>query len=493
MPTINQATLRTFAADPAAFREECIVDCDGRAVRFGDVKEPRQRADFAAADPGWRQAIGLPPNGEPKRLCSTRPRGSSKTTDAAVSLTWAMAFCPNRATGIAASGDFDQCKILASAVQRLLDLNPWLTASVRDRDTGRRVPMLACQGGKIRNARTGSETIILSADAATSYGHLADWIVIDEITNWPDSGERLWISLASTIAKRSRAMATMIQNAGFSISWQRRIFDAILTDPRWNVSHWDSPPAWMSAELLDEQRRLLPPGAFQRLYLNVWQDGSGDALPPETVRSAVRLAGPGMRTPEGDGVAVIGVDLATRRDSAAVTVLEADWRHRRVRVLLSEAWRPPTGGTIDLIAFRDRVAKLADDYCAVICYDPHQAVLMAQEWMADGHKCHEVAFTPTTLSAMASVALQAFREGKIDLYDDEEMVSDLLKLSIQERNYGFRIVAPRDGRGHCDKATSLLIALPGAWLVATEYQPEPEYPFAAGGVVNLSGETSLWR
>ena len=47
---IDSKTYQRYAADPAAFRADLIVDVDGVARKFGTVMDGWQRADFAALD-----------------------------------------------------------------------------------------------------------------------------------------------------------------------------------------------------------------------------------------------------------------------------------------------------------------------------------------------------------------------------------------------------------------------------------------------------------
>ena len=49
--------LRRFATDPAAFREELVIDSSPSA-KLGDVIEPWQAEDFEALDPAWRRLAG---------------------------------------------------------------------------------------------------------------------------------------------------------------------------------------------------------------------------------------------------------------------------------------------------------------------------------------------------------------------------------------------------------------------------------------------------
>ena len=60
-----------------------------------------------------------------------------------------------------------------------------------------------------------------------------------------------------------------------------QVREAARTAKDWYFSRLDGPVAsWISEKLLDEQRRMLPPAAYARLWDNVWSSGEGDALGP---------------------------------------------------------------------------------------------------------------------------------------------------------------------------------------------------------------------
>ena len=69
-------------------------------------------------------------------------------------------------------------------------------------------------------------------------------------------------------------------------------------------------------------------------------------------------------------------------------------------------------------------------------------------------------FVGQNLTKMASTLIQVFSGRRIDLIRDPQLIDDLLRLSIVERPYGYRLEAVSDDRGHADRATALAIALP---------------------------------
>jgi len=205
-----------------------------------------QRADFEALDAAWLRAGGRSET-EPQqsRAYLERPRGHSKTCDLAVMALWALAFAQRPISGAAAAGDRDQARLLRDAIERIVRANPWLAET------------LEIQNYRVLNPRTGSQLEILAADHATAYGHLLDFIVIDEMTNWPTGGDKLWQALASTIAKRRHCVAVIISNAGVGqgSSWQWDVRETCREAAAWYSSRLDGPCAsWITPQLLDEQQ-----------------------------------------------------------------------------------------------------------------------------------------------------------------------------------------------------------------------------------------------
>ena len=62
---------------------------------------------------------------------------------------------------------------------------------------------------------------------------------------------------------------------------------------------------------------------------------------------------------------------------------------------------------------------------------------------------------------MARTLLDMFIGRKIEIYEDADMVRDLLKLQIHETITGYTLRAKRDETGHADKAVALSIVLAG--------------------------------
>ena len=197
-------------------------------MRLDTVCDPWQRADFESLDPAWRFVAGLADDRPQfQRAYLERPRGHAKTSDIAVQVCWALFASRRKLAGVVAAGDVDQAGLLRDAIDRLARLNPWLGK------------VLEVQRTRVLNVHTGSELVILSSDAPTSYGLTPDFVVCDELTHW---GKRdLWDSLLSSAAKRSRCLLLVIANAGFAESWQWQTREAIRADQSWLFHRLDGP------------------------------------------------------------------------------------------------------------------------------------------------------------------------------------------------------------------------------------------------------------
>lgn len=485
---MNPAQLK---ADPKAFRASLMIEAGGETKRFGDVIETWQRADFEALDDAWCKVAGLPVEPKWQRAFLERPRGHSKTTDIAVQVTWVLFASPRALSGVVCAADRDQAKLIRDAIDRLVRMSPWLKQFVD------------VQAWSIKNPMTGSECTILSSDVASSYGLTPDFVVCDELTHWPKPD--LWESLFSSAAKKPSCLLLIICNAGFQSSWQWLLRESIRQRDDWYFSRLNGPKAsWITLKILAEQEDLLPAISFNRLWLNQWSEGAGDALAADDITAAFSLTGP-MNGPEAGWSFVGGLDLAYRSDASALVVLgknvgyverkEIEQRRNpsiamramqdlgvldsprkkyettthpgsgKYRLAYLRIWKPTAGRTIDLTDVEREVAEIAKRFRVQhIGCDPFQAIAMIQRLRSQGIPISEVTFSPANLQSMASEVLHAFTDRKIELFPDDDLRADLQSLRVIERAHGFRLESPRTksgeaGSGHGDAATALGIAL----------------------------------
>lgn len=477
-------TLQLLQHDPAAFRDRLRIDCDGDAVPLGDVADVWQQDDFEALDDGWA-SLAHGGDDATQRAWLERPRGHSKTADLAVQALWALFAARRKLTGYAAAADRDQAKLLRDAVDRLLRMNPWISKAVQ------------CETWRVVNVHTGSELNILSADAPTAYGLTPDFLIIDEVTH--HRSRDLWDALISAAAKRRRCVVVVITNAGFRESWQWETRETIRQDSSWHFSRLDGPQAsWIDDDRLAEQRRLLPLIAYNRLWLNQWSSGSGDALDPADIEAAIGLRGP-LRKPVPGWAYIGGVDIGLVKDACAFAVIGkhvGEYRERekrrkltdrqrmmieagvmdepepeyvvthtegtgRIKLARLHVWRPADmGGRVDLETVEETIADTDKAFGGMqIGADPHQAGYLIERLQKRGVAIAEAHQLAQNLKSQCAATLEAFAQDLIDIYADADLLHDLRNLRVKEMNYGVRLDSPRGVSGHGDAATALSICL----------------------------------
>ena len=443
---MNKDLLTKMANDPAIYRQHLLIDRHGQAVPLGDVLDSWQKQDFEAIDGGWLRAMGRPAESGYSRAWLERCRGGSKTADLAVMVAYALAFAARPIRGIAAAADADQAALLRQAIERLLRLNGWLQEA------------LTCRQWKVENFRTGSDLTIISSDAPTSYGFLIDFAICDELCHWQEGrGEELFGSVFSAMAKRRDALLVCAGNAGWMETWQARVRETVRDDPDWYFHAVCEPASWISPKHIEEQRRLLPPLAFDRLWANVWTSGSGDAIAPADIDRAVCESGPMSGSEEYDFWG--GLDLSVTRDTSAFVVVGREHTTNHLRLALCRAWTPPRGGKIDLVGIQDAVAEARQRYnLRNVIYDVFQAELMRQQLERIGVRMQEISFSGKPAQEMASELIEVFSSGRITLYRDPALLSDLRRLRIREAPSGWRLAADRTSAGHADRAIALAMA-----------------------------------
>ena len=452
--------LKQLQADPANFRSVLRIDADGEPRRLGNCLDPWQQTDFEALDPGWCMVAGQDVDG-PLRGYLERPRGHSKTLDLAVMACWVLFASRRRLRGYGAAADQDQAKLLRDAVDGLLRLNPWLAQILR------------ADRFKILNKRTGSTLEIITSDAPTSYGLTPDFIIADELVHWKQ--RELWDSLLSSAAKRANCMMVVISNAGYGESWQWDTREAVRQNSSWYFCRIDGPVAsWITEDRLTEQRRLLPSIAFRRLWLNEWTTGTGDALNPDDIERAVTLNGP-IRSAKRGWVFFGGLDLGLSRDKAALAVVgkHIGWTEEkekprpklstaaralvdeglidepaiepdtvvhegtgRLRLARLNVWTPPAKGKVDIEEIENTIAELDQHFHLQIGADPWQAAYLIERLKKRGVMIEPVDFTGNTLKSMCSAVLESFSEGRLELYPDPQLLTDLRNLRVVEKSYG---------------------------------------------------------
>jgi hypothetical protein len=317
---------------PEAFRQWLRIEqADGKIAPLGDCVAPHQQECFRAADPALLKLVNpAAPDPPHTRFWWERCRGGSKTQDATILSLWLLFASRRPIHGAVVACDQEQAGIARETMQRLLRLNPELAK------------LIEIQRWQITNPHTTSSLKIMAADERSSYGLLLDFALADEVSLWPD--DAMWVSITSTLGKRPSTLFISCGNAGWKTSWCWPIRELVRSDPAWHFHAMASPPAWISAAQIAEQRKLLPALAFQRLWCGEWVDSTGDALPAHLIEKAFDAALSPMKGTEPGYCFVAGVDLSVSRDYSAAVILASPLAtnpDQRIRLADAKQWIPP--------------------------------------------------------------------------------------------------------------------------------------------------------
>lgn len=445
---------RSSIATPTEFRRRLLIEVGGELRPLEDCLDDWQQADYEQSDKGWlRMVTGA--GTEKLNYYFERPKGHDKTTGLATMSLWALHSSPRALTGVAGAGKLEQAKLLRDEIEKKVRANPWLGETIK------------VNNYEISNRRTGSVLNIITRASDTNQGWNPDFVICDEISVWAERS--LWDTLFSASAKKPNCLLTVIANAGRGegVSWQWEVREKCRKSPRWHFSRLEGPCAsWLSREKLQEQAETLLPMEYKRVWLNQWTPDTGDVLDATDIEAAITLDGPSLAPRSDCQCYVAGLDLALTRDHAAFVVLGIDVPRARIKLMQCRSWNPKhySSGEIPMADVQATVLDAWQRYSLnVVCYDPWQAATMSQALSALGVPMCQIPFSvAANLTSMATHLVSVFKGRQIDLYREPDLIQDLYRLKIMDRIGGFKIEAMRDERGHCDRATALVLAIPAA-------------------------------
>ena len=238
--------------------------------------------------------------------------------------------------------------------------------------------VLDIQHNRVINRLTGSVLEILSADVHSSYGLLLDFLLIDEITNWHDSGEKLWDALFSTVAKRKSCLCVIISNAGVGYGHELAVEDSrsrtneyamAFLSPRRTPSFMDrSRPLAGAAATAPESR--VPAALAQRMddrcRRRPRNRGKSMPLSPPSCRFC--------RVPREGGRTRRGWTCPSSRDHSVLAIVGKRRSDERYRLVLLRVWRPGTQRKIDQEAVEEAILSANKRFrLRNVAVDPFQA------------------------------------------------------------------------------------------------------------------------
>ncbi len=446
MRNLTPDQIAHYRGSLADFADDMPVHTATGLRRFGDVKVPAQRDMLVALEPAAIAAM----QGRPapiRRFWLEATKGYAKSWMIALTVLWMIAFSRRMLRIQIAAADKDQAAEVRMAAVKITQAMPWLANRVR------------VDKWQIVCSDTEALAEIIPADEAGSQGALPDALFVDELTCIVS--EEFVFNLLDNSEKVPHGLVMLAMNAGNVDSWQYRLREAVQSQPeRWQFRTITGPAPYHDPAGIEDARRRSTASRFNRLFGGVWSSG-GDCLDVADIEAAITLDGP-IEDYAGRFGYVAGLDLGVKRDHAALVVLAVDSDTERMYLADCQSSAPEPGGEVDLLLVKDCVLEASRRFRGLtIGYDPHQASFMSQSLRRDGVNMLEVPFIGKHLDTMASTLLQAFRGRTVELYREPDLITDLCRLQIVEKSYGYKLTAPSDKiLGHADRAIALSIAIP---------------------------------
>ncbi len=209
----------------------------------------------------------------------------------------------------------------------------------------------------------------------------------------------------------------------------------------WDHEHRMS---WQTEEYYEEQRNTLRPSSFVRLHENRWTTSETVFLNAVLWDACVDTEWkPLLRS---DQPTYVGVDAATKRDSAAVVAVQ--WDGDRLAVVSHRIWRPTQEEPLDIEAtIQEHLLDLAARFQVDrILGDPWQLHQMITGLAAQGIPIEEYPQTVGNTTAMGQALWDLISGRNLKVYPAEDLKTQALGTAAVETPRGWRIAKEKASR-----------------------------------------------
>jgi hypothetical protein len=366
----------------------------------------------------------------PRRHFIVRPRGASKTTDAAgIALALMVSEAPKRSRSYIYAVDQEQAAELLDALSGFVSRTPGLAGAVE----------LGARTVTVRSS--GASLSVESSDAASAWSKRPWLVCIDEFTSWPDTGNhrRLWTAIASSLPKRADSRLVVLSMAGSPLSWQAKVWALAQASLDWRASSVPGPCPWWTTADVEATRVLLTPAEFARYVGCEWVE-TDEALSSEAdVLACVRTGDPVLEPRTGVRY-VAALDVGTRRDLSALAVAHTESRAGGQVVIVDRvmSWRPGSGiaRRVDLADVEEACARVCKAYRAKLRFDRSQAEQLVQNLTRRSVRVEEFVFSQAGANRLAKAMFTHLRDRAVEIPDDPELIRELQTARLVETGPG---------------------------------------------------------
>ena len=350
------------------------------------------------------------------------------------------------------SGDKDQAKLLFKKSAR---------AVKRSKEMSKVCKVLA---DEIICPARESTYQCLSADVDSAEGKNPSLVVMDEFAT---SSYELFTALQTGRAAREgrgeSTLAILIGTAGWDLTSEfYKLYQKGLgkEDP-FMYFFWshEQLASFSSPGFLAKMRRRLQPQVYQRYYENRWTQGSGSFVTQEDVK---RCLDPSL-SPQGKCKPgfryVLACDLGLTKDRSVTSIVHKSGD----RVILDSirVWQGSPGDPVLIGDIEEDMRASHKNFpLARIMVDPWQLKGTVEKLKREGYKIEEFTFSGGNIAKLSSNLYYLIHNGLLGLWDDPDLVGELLSVQATEKSYGTRI-DHRSGQ-FSDRVISLGMAALGA-------------------------------
>jgi hypothetical protein len=234
-------------------------------------------------------------------------------------------------------------------------------------------------------------------------------VVFDEL--WNNTYD-LWEALTHSPA-RKQPLHFCVTYAGYQPWEGNLLYDLYLRgkskkDPHmWFFWTNKNNASWVTPKYLKQQRDRLPEHIYRRLHMNEWTTGSGTFLSKDDVQAAVD---PNL-SQQFKGKAGISyhlaLDLGLRRDRTCVSLIHKDPVTGKVILDHLKLFEAPKNGEVKVEDVEEHILQLATNF--------------------------------NIRNKLTQNLLSLFKDRQISIFENSELIKELLSVKILERNYGYRI------------------------------------------------------
>ncbi len=325
--------------------------------------------------------------------------------------------------------------------------------------------------------RSDGNEMAFSAFPCTSRG-ARGWpiaaLLLDEFAHHVDgegnsAAESVWRALSPSVAQfgtegRIIASSTPWGSEGAFATLHAQASSGEIPDAvAFQVSSEDANPTLDAAFMAAERAR--DPEAAKSEFDALFVAGGASFFDGDNLRAAVTL--PGELRPRDATSWVAGLDPAFASDVFAVVLVGVDRRdRRRLLVGMVRGWLPPKrkAGSLDEArviedATLAEVASLVRTFKATAVTDQFKSAGVAERLRRLGVRVRVEPMTASSKDAAFGFLRGRLNDGSIELFEQADLLRELRAVRTRYAAGRSSVVLPRVGRGHCDHAQALAIAV----------------------------------